>query len=130
MAFNDQSIYKSFIASASITAFQLVKQDGNGKVIPCTADTDVPVGVAQQSVSSGEVVNVCVLGLSRAVAGGTITAGTHFYVMPGLAGKVYAYASAGEGVQTIAGRFLANAVNAAGSANEQIEIIFSPSAGV
>ena len=70
------------------------------------------------------------LGLSRAVAGGTITAGTHFYVMPGLAGKVYAYASAGEGVQTIAGRFLANAVNTAGSANEQIEIIFSPSAGV
>lgn len=130
MAFNDQSIYKSFIASASITAFQLVKQDGNGKVTPCTADTDVPVGVAQQSVSSGEVVNVCVLGLSRAVAGGTITAGTHFYVMPGLAGKVYAYASAGDGVQTIAGRFLANAVNAAGSANEQIEIIFSPSAGV
>lgn len=130
MAFNDQSIYKSFIASASITAFQLVKQDGDGKVTPCTADTDVPVGVAQQAVSSGEVVNVCVLGLSRAVAGGTITAGTHFYVMPGLAGKVYAYASGGAGVQTIAGRFLANAVNAAGSANEQIEIIFSPSAGV
>lgn len=130
MAFNDQSIYKSFIASASITAFQLVKQDNAGKVTPCTADTDVPVGVAQQAVSSGEVVNVCVLGLSRAVAGGTITAGTHFYVMPGLAGKVYAYASAGDGVQTIAGRFLANAVNAAGSANEQIEIIFSPSAGV
>lgn len=130
MAFNDQSIYKSFIASASITAFQLVKQDSAGKVTPCTADTDVPVGVAQQAVSSGEVVNVCVLGLSRAVAGGTITAGTHFYVMPGLAGKVYAYASAGEGVQTIAGRFLANAVNTAGSANEQIEIIFSPSAGV
>jgi len=43
MAFNDKSIYKSFIASASITAFQLVKFDNAGKVTPCTASTDVPV---------------------------------------------------------------------------------------
>ena len=58
MAFNEQSIYKSFVASASITAFQLVKQDSDGKVTPCTASTDVPVGVSQQAVSNGDVVKI------------------------------------------------------------------------
>jgi hypothetical protein len=130
MAFNDQSIYKSLIASASITAFQLVKLDNAGKVTPCTASTDVPVGVSQQTVSSGDVVNVLILGLTRVIAGGTITSGTHFFVMPGLAGKVYAYDGTGEGTQVIAGRYLANDVNTAGSANEQIEILFSPCLGV
>lgn len=130
MAFNEQSIYKSFVASASITAFKLVKQDSDGKVTPCTASTDVPVGVSQQAVSSGDVVNVCILGLTRCIAGGAITAGTHFFVMPGLAGKVYAYDGSGASTQIIAGRFLANDVNVAGSSNEQIEVLFSPSLGV
>ena len=50
--------------------------------------------------------------------------------MPGLAGKVYAYASGGAGVQIAAGRYLANDVNTAGSDGEQIEILFSPCLGV
>jgi len=130
MAFNDKSIYKSFIASASITAFQLVKFDNAGKVTPCTASTDVPVGVSQQTVSSGDIVNVLILGLTRVIAGETLASGTDYFVMPGLAGKVYAYASAGAGVQIAVGRYLPNDVNTGGSNNEQIEILFSPCLGV
>jgi hypothetical protein len=130
MAFNDQSIYKSFIAGGSITAFQLVKLNNAGKVVVCTASTDVPVGVSQLSVSSGEVTNVCILGLTRVIAGEAITAGTDYFVMPGLAGRVYAYASGGAGEQIAAGRYLANDVNTAGADGEQIEILFSPCLGV
>ena len=130
MAYNDKSIYKTFIASASITALTLVKNDSDGKVTPCTASTDVPVGVAQTSGSSGDAITVCILGLSRVIAGGTITAGTHFFVMPGTAGKVYAYDGAGASTQIIAGRFLPNVANTAASANEEIEILFNVSLGV
>jgi hypothetical protein len=130
MSLNNHSIYKTFIASASITALTLVKLDSDAKVTPCTASTDIPVGVAQLAGSSGDAINVCVSGISRVVAGGTITAGTHFFVMPGLAGKVYAYDGTGANTQIIAGRFLPNVANTAASANEEIEILFNVSLGV
>ena len=130
MSLNNHAIYKTFIASASITALTLVKQDSDAKVTPCTASTDTPIGVAQISGASGDAINVCVSGISRVVAGGTITAGTHFFVMPGLAGKVYAYDGTGENTQIIAGRFLPNDANTAASANEEIEIFFNVSLGV
>ena len=130
MSLNNHAIYKTFIASASITALTLVKLDSDAKVTPCTASTDIPVGVAQLAGSSGDAINVCVSGISRVVAGGTITAGTHFFVMPGLAGKVYAYDGTGANTQIIAGRFLPNVANTAASANEEIEILFNVSLGV
>ena len=64
------------------------------------------------------------------VAGGTITAGTNFFVMPGTGGKAYAYDGAGANTQIIAGRFLPNAANTAASANEEVEILVSVSLGV
>jgi hypothetical protein len=130
MSLNNQAIYKTFIASASITALTLVKQDSDAKVTPCTASTDTPIGVAQISGASGDAINVCVSGISRVVAGGTITSGTHFFVMPGLAGKVYAYDGTGEGVQKIAGQYLPNVANPVASANEEIEILVQVSLGV
>jgi len=130
MSLNNHSIYKTFIASESITALTLVKLDGDAKIVPCTASTDVPVGVAQLTGVSGDAINVCISGISRVVAGGTITSGTNFFVQPGLAGKVYAYDGTGAGTQTIAGRFLPNVANTAASANEEIEILFNVSLGV
>ncbi len=73
MSLNNHAIYKTFIASASITALTLVKLDSDAKVTPCTASTDIPVGVAQIAGASGDAINVCVFGVSRVVAGGTIT---------------------------------------------------------
>jgi hypothetical protein len=130
MSLNNHAIYKTFIASASITALTLVKQDSDAKVTPCTASNDTPIGVAQISGASGDAINVCVSGISRVVAGGTITSGTHFFVMPGLAGKVYAYDGTGEGVQKIAGQYLPNVANPVASANEEIEILVKVSLGV
>jgi len=130
MSLNNHAIYKTFIASASITALTLVKQDSDAKIVPCTASTDVPVGVAQLAGASGDAINVCISGISRVVAGGTITAGTNFFVQPGLAGKVYAYDGTGAGTQIIAGRFLPNVANTAASANEEIEILLNVSLGV
>jgi len=130
MSLNNHAIYKTFIASASITALTLVKLDSDAKVTPCTASTDVPVGIAQLAGASGDAINVCISGVSRVVAGGTITAGTHFFVQPGTAGKVYAYDGTGANTQIIAGRFLPNVANTAASANEEIEILFNVSLGV
>ena len=130
MSLNNHAIYKTFIASASITALTLVKQDSDAKVTPCTASTVVPVGIAQLAGASGDAINVCISGVSRVVAGGTITAGTHFFVQPGTAGKVYAYDGTGANTQIIAGRFLPNVANTAASANEEIEILFNVSLGV
>ena len=130
MSLNNHAIYKTFIASASITALTLVKLDSDAKVTPCTASTETPIGVAQISGASGDAINVCVSGISRVVAGGTITSGTHFFVMPGLAGKVYAYDGTGEGVQKIAGQYLPNVANPVASANEEIEILVKVSLGV
>ena len=89
-----------------------------------------PVGVAQIGGASGDAINVCVFGVSRVVAGGTITAGTNFFVMPGTGGKAYAYDGAGANAQIIAGRFLPNVANTAASANEEVEILVSVSLGV
>ena len=130
MSLNNHAIYKTFIASASITALTLVKLDSDAKVTPCTASTDVPVGIAQLAGASGDAINVCISGVSRVVAGGTITAGTHFFVQPGTAGKVYAYDGTGASTQIIAGRFLPNVANTAASVNEEIEILFNVSLGV
>ncbi len=130
MSLNNHAIYKTFIASASITALTLVKLDSDAKVTPCTASTDIPVGVAQIAGASGDAINVCVFGVSRVVAGGTITAGTNFFVMPGTGGKAYAYDGAGANTQIIAGRFLPNVANTAASANEEVEILVSVSLGV
>ena len=130
MSLNNHAIYKTFIASASITALTLVKIDSDAKVTPCTASTDIPVGVAQIGGASGDAINVCVFGVSRVVAGGTITAGTNFFVMPGTGGKAYAYDGAGANTQIIAGRFLPNVANTAASANEEVEILVSVSLGV
>ena len=85
---------------------------------------------AQLSGASGDAINVCISGVSRVVAGGTITAGTDFFVMPGTAGKVYAYDGSAGSTQIIAGRFLPNTANTAASANEEIEILVNVSLGV
>ena len=130
MSLNNHAIYKTFIASASISALTLVKLDSDAKVTPCTASTDIPVGVAQIAGASGDAINVCVFGVSRVIAGGTITAGTNFFIMPGTGGKAYAYDGAGASTQIIAGRFLPNVANTAASANEEVEILVSVSLGV
>lgn len=71
MANTDNMI--SFVAASAITEFRLVSVDSDGKVALTTAATDDScVGIAQRAASAGEVVDVIVSGISRAVAGDAI----------------------------------------------------------
>ena len=67
----------TFTASADLSAkqFHFVKMSGNNTVTVCAAITDVPIGVLQNKPESGESAVVCVLGISKVVADGTLAAG-------------------------------------------------------
>ena len=82
------NIVQSFIAASTITEFALVSIDGNGKVAVTTAATDKAcIGVAQRGASAGEPVDVIISGVSRIIAGGSITF-TASLVMASTAGTV------------------------------------------
>lgn len=72
---------KGFKAAAAVTKFRAVKGTGNdGEVTPVTATTDIVLGVAQYSVSAGELakkkdVSVRMDGISEMECGGTIQQG-------------------------------------------------------
>jgi hypothetical protein len=64
------SVAQTFLAGAALTVGQSVKMSALGTVIPCTADTDVFVGVVQSdSAASGEPVSIVVQGLCYALCG-------------------------------------------------------------
>tara|TARA_R100000655_G_scaffold84881_1_gene124518 strand:+ start:577 stop:963 length:387 start_codon:yes stop_codon:yes gene_type:complete len=70
-------IIQSFIAGGTITEFQIVSVNAQGKVEVSTNGTDKNcVGIAQRGASAGDPVDVVVFGESRAIAGGAITAST------------------------------------------------------
>lgn len=56
MSYGNFVLDKGFVAAAAVTKFKAVKGTGtDDEVTPVTADTDVVVGVAQYSVSAGEL---------------------------------------------------------------------------
>jgi hypothetical protein len=120
---------KTFIASANISELQLVKVDVNGKVLPCSASTDVAIGVCQRSVSAGEPVEIIVQGETQAIAGGVLTAGTHNFLQSDASGRCVAYASADAGTQIIVGRWIPSDAAASAAANQYIQIVFNPAIG-
>src|ERR1041385_2745688 len=64
-------------ASADLSAkqFYIMKMSGVGTVTVCAATTDKPCGVLQDAPASGAPANVAFDGVSKVLAGGTITAG-------------------------------------------------------
>ncbi len=87
---------QSFVAGGAITEFALVSLDTAGKVQITTVGTDKKcIGIAQRAASAGETVDVVIAGLSRAIAGGAITAATEprLKSVTGTTGKVEAVAS-------------------------------------
>ena len=64
----------SMIAGGTITEYAVVSLDGNGKAVVTTAANDQKViGVAQRAASAGEAVEVLVHGITRVIAGDSIT---------------------------------------------------------
>tara|TARA_Y100001973_G_scaffold10555_1_gene14320 strand:+ start:10016 stop:10399 length:384 start_codon:yes stop_codon:yes gene_type:complete len=89
-------VVQSFVAGGAITEFALVSLDAAGKVQITTVGTDKAcVGIAQRAASAGETVDVVISGLSRAIAGGAITAATEprLKSVTGATGKVEVVAS-------------------------------------
>tara|TARA_Y100001972_G_scaffold124480_1_gene173691 strand:- start:484 stop:873 length:390 start_codon:yes stop_codon:yes gene_type:complete len=119
----DKSTVVSFKADEAISEFQLVSVKDNGKLVVTEAATDARcVGVAQRSCNAGDMVDVVILGLTRAIAGGSITFNTSPLVMATSNGKIAAHATTGN---YSIGRVIANVNQLSASANEQIVIVFT-----
>ena len=89
---------KSFTADNAIAQYQAVKitSTGSNTVDVSTANGDAILGIAQSAAATGEQVTVRMMGTSRCLAGGTITAGQT--VTPTTAGKVVADSTSTHGV--------------------------------
>ena len=119
----DQSTVMSFQADDAITEFQLVSVKSNGKLTVTEAATDARcVGVAQRACNAGDMVDVVISGLTRAIAGGSITFSSSPLVMATSNGKVAAHATS---ANYSIGRVIANVNQTSASANEQITIVFT-----
>lgn len=85
----------SLKAGAAITANRVVKLDSTeGQVIHSTAITDLPMGVALQTVASGEQVSVQTIGIAKCVAGAAIALGAEVMCTASGDGKVTTAAGA------------------------------------
>jgi hypothetical protein len=114
----------SFVAGEAITEFAIVSLNGDGKVVITDAATDDNVvGVAQRACASGEVVEVLIYGITRVIAGESLT----FNSTPILAaitdGKVQACEATDTTFFPIA-RIIPNINQKTASAGDQIKVMF------
>jgi len=119
---NNQTI-QTFVAGGAITEFALVSLDTAGKVQITQIGTDKAcVGIAQRAAAAGEAVDVVTAGLSRAIAGGNITASTdpRLKAVTGTTGKVETVASGDFAVC----RMIPNINQFTAADNDQILVMF------
>lgn len=121
MSYQDSQFIKTFACASTVSKFALVKINSSNQVEHCTADTDVPVGIAQRGGASGDLIEVCLQGPSFALAGGTITLGTDLLLMPSTAGKLIALDTSGAGTQNSVAQFIHNET---ASANDEILVFY------
>jgi len=112
----------SFKAGANIGEYNVVKFDGSGNVIPATAASDQAVGVAQYEAQSGQGVAVTVMGYSKVVASGAISAGSRLKAAAN--GQVAAAGGESAGAGTI--NVIGIAISSADAAGDIIEAVLFP----
>ena len=101
----------SLKASAAIESkYIAVKMQGN-QIVPATGDSDVVIGFVQREGIASEALPVMVNGVSMAVAGGAITAGSPVCAATG--GKIV----------TATGNFCGVALEEASAANDVIPVL-------
>tara|TARA_R100001163_G_C4995530_1_gene146550 strand:- start:259 stop:642 length:384 start_codon:yes stop_codon:yes gene_type:complete len=116
-----QNIVVSFVAAEAITEFALVSIDTAGKIVITDAGTDAKcVGVAQRACSTGEVTDVLVHGVTRAISAGSLTFATNPILAATTNGKLEAVASSDYAVA----RILPNINQTSSAADEQINVLF------
>lgn len=109
-------------AAAAIPVFTLVKLSADDTVTPTVAATDAAIGVCQEIISAGDVTNgrVCdirVMGVTRVIAGGTVTRGT----AASPEGAATSRAIAAVSTARICGLFLTSGV-----VNDQVNMLVVP----
>jgi hypothetical protein len=116
----------TFEAAEAIVALQAVKIDANGKVALADGTTgELADGIAQRSASTGDVVEVVVFGRTKALAGDTLTAGTHSLLMVETAtARLIPWAN-GAGTEYSVARVLFNQNATSYADGDEIEVIFT-----
>ena len=120
-----QNIVKSFVAASTITEFDVVKFDANGKIAQCAhsdAGSTTILGIAQRGCAAGETTEVLVYGVSRAkLAAIADFAGAGAAALTvSNTGKLE---TAGAGDFVVA-RILPNINSTASADNDQAEVLF------
>lgn len=122
------SDFVTAIAGAAVSEGMLVyvtgKSDGSITVAKTTASTDVPLGIACETVDANERVRVQVTGVATGIASGVITAGTHIRLKPAADGELAASPAAGDAVAAVFVRSLKGDADAA--ANDHIQVVLTP----
>ena len=113
-----------FTASADLSTkqYHFVKMSGNNTVTVCAAITDVPIGVLQNNPTSGQAAEVCLFGISKVVADGTLAAGN--VIGTSLDGQADAITAGSDTTVYVMGIALA-----AASAGETVEAFINATAG-
>ena len=62
----------TLVAASTVTAFNFVKLDSNGKAVPVSGATDRPIGVAQNGAAAGQEVSVVVSGGTKVISAGSV----------------------------------------------------------
>jgi hypothetical protein len=70
-----QPVHWSFVAGGTIVQHTFVKLSANNTVVACSGITDKPIGVAQDGGSSGDVINVCIVGITKIEGDADLAAG-------------------------------------------------------
>lgn len=115
-------IINSFICASAVTEFALVAIDSAGKIAVATDPTaNTIIGVAQRAGSAGDAVDVVISGLTRVIAGGSLTLTSDTVLSVTTAGAVQAALSTHYPI----GFTVPNINQLSASANEQILVCFN-----
>ena len=118
-----QNIVKSFICASAVTEFAIVAIDTNGKIaVASSATSPAVVGVAQRAASAGDSVEVCVFGLTRVIAGGSLTFATTPLLAVTTDGKVKSGLVSGD---YAVARVMPNINQTSAAANDQLVVLFT-----
>lgn len=114
----------SFVAAEAITEYAIVSLNAAGKVVITDAATDPnAIGVAQRACASGESVEVMIQGVTRVIAGESLTFNSTPLLAAATDGKVQACEASDTTFYQIA-RVLPNINQVSASAGDQIKVLF------
>jgi len=120
-----QNIVKSFVAASTITEFDLVKFDANGKIAQCGAADSTSaliIGIAQRGCAAGETTEVLVHGVSRAKLGAIAAfENSADCLLTAIATGKLDSATSGD---YVVARILPNINSTASADNDQAEVLF------